>query len=70
MNFKKWFTERFDFPPNNGDIARRPDLIKGGESGCEDVPMGMKPMCQPTTSAFPTYSLPKKKKSAKADFKV
>lgn len=59
MDFKKWF-ERFSEPLPLGDPARRSDLIRGGLNGCENVPIGMRPACQPTTSAFPTYRLPKK----------
>lgn len=64
MEFKKWlkFIERFSEPLSLGDISRRPDLIKAGTGGCPDLPMGMRTACQPTTSAFPTYELPKKKK--------
>lgn len=57
-SFKKWL-ERLDEPPPLGDPARRPDLIRGGEGGCEHLPMGVRSMCTPTTSAFPTW---KKKK--------
>lgn len=67
MKFSEWlkFNERFTEPPPLGDPARRPDLIRGGLDGCSNVPSGMKSACQPTTSAFPTYSLAKQKKMRK-----
>lgn len=60
MNFKQWL----EFVGSLGDMKatppeRRRDLIKGGEGGCPEMPMGVRAMCQPTTSAFQTY----KKKS-------
>lgn len=66
MNFKEWLriTEGLTAgePLPLGDVARRHDLIKGGLGGCENLPMGVRSMCEPTTSAFPTGKLPKKKR--------
>jgi hypothetical protein len=63
MQFKEWlnFIERFTEPPSLGDPARRPDLIHAGTGGCPELPMGMRTACQPTTSAFSTYELKRKK---------
>lgn len=64
MKFKDWFSfqERLTEPSHLGDISRRADLIKGGLDGCtgdkpNTLPMGVRGMCQATTSAFPTYKL-------------
>lgn len=64
-SFKSWLLERLTEPPVAPDPSRRPDLIKGGFGGCEFQPLGVRTMCQPTTSAFPTYS----KKTFKKHFK-
>lgn len=65
MEFKKWL-ERFSEPLPLGDPARRPDLIRGGLDGCtgeapNNLPMGVKSMCRPITSAFQTYKKKAKK---------
>ena len=79
MNFKLWlenfiksqkyWSEMGHYPGadplKTPDMSRRPDLIRGGLSTCDpDMPMGMKPMFEPTTSAFPTYSLPNKQQKS------
>lgn len=66
MKFKEWLKFVEDINAQGGflplgDPARRPDLIKAGTGGCQDLPLGMRSACQPTTSAFPTYELPIKK---------
>ncbi len=63
MKFKDWMLEGLVEPPRTVDQARRPDLIKAGTGGCPNMPMGVRSMCEPTTSAFSTYSLAKQKKS-------
>ena len=70
MKFKNWLTkEGFTEPVPLGDIARRGDLVTGGENGCEDVPMGMKSVCQRPTSAFHTDKLPQEKRRRKKKFR-
>ena len=69
MKFKHWL-EGLTEPPALGDISRRNDLIRGGLDGCtgngpNTMPMGMRTTCQPTSSAFQTYDLPKKSKKRK-----
>jgi hypothetical protein len=64
MKFKEWLiiNEKFTEAPPLGDPARRPDLIKGGLGGCPELPMGVRSMCQPTTSAFQTGTIKKRSK--------
>jgi len=65
LKFKDWLIEGLTEPPRTVDQARRPDLIKGGTGGCPELPMGVRSMCEPTTSAFQVGSLPKQQKKMK-----
>lgn len=67
--FKNWLEGLME-PPRLGDVSRRGDLIGGGLDGCtgdgpNNLPMGVRGMCQKPTSAFQTYSLPKGQKKQK-----
>jgi hypothetical protein len=69
-SFKVWLEMGFgrSLAPNAGDLSRRADVMSGGiQTYDEDMPMGMKSMMTPITSAYPTYSLPKKKRKLKID---
>ena len=65
VKFATWIKMREMLLPLNdlGDLDSRPDLTKAGLGGDKDLPLDMRSSA--TTSAFPTYELPKKVKKVK-----
>lgn len=61
--FKKWLMERTTEQLPYGDVSKNQDL-RGGLDSCENMPIGVKSMCQSPTSAIPSFKIKKSKNQA------